>query len=233
MSAAAFHTTRWTLVVAAAHGTQDTEGAARALGELLTLYRAPLLDHARRRGLAPADAEDSVQSFLARLLRPGAIAGAQRERGRFRSFLLGAFTHHLADLRDHARAARRDARLTEPLDLDTHPLTCPAPAPDAAFDRAWALALLADVTTRFRAELAAEGRADHADALLPLLAGRSSEAPHAAAAARLGLTEPALRVALHRLRQRYRRLLRAAVAETVTNPDEIDHELRHLLAALA
>ncbi|MES2696190.1 MAG: sigma-70 family RNA polymerase sigma factor, partial [Verrucomicrobiota bacterium] len=90
-----FATTRWTLVLAAGEGTD------RALGELCSLYRSPLLTHARRRGLSPADADDAVQGFLARLLRLESLASARRERGRFRAFLLGSFNHYLADLRDH------------------------------------------------------------------------------------------------------------------------------------
>lgn len=219
-----FATTRWTLVLAAGEGT------GRALGELCSLYRAPLLAHARRRGLSPADAEDAVQSFLARLLRLESLANARRERGRFRSFLLGAFTHHLADLRDHSQAARRDARLTEALDPEARPPACHEPAPDVAFDRAWALALLDTVTARLRAEHA---NLDHFEALLPCLAGRSADTPHSDIAARLGLTESAVRVALHRLRQRYRAHLRDEVAQTVARPEDIDAELRHLLAALA
>lgn len=222
MSSDSFATTRWTLVLAAGEGT------GRALGELCSLYRAPLLAHARRRGLSSADADDAVQGFLARLLRLESLATARRERGRFRAFLLGSFNHYLADLRDHARAARRDERLSAP--LDQLGLPSADSAPDTAFDRAWALALLDTVTARLRAEHA---RPDHFDALLPCLAGRTADTPHADLAAKLGLTEPAVRVALHRLRQRYRQLLREEVAQTVPRPEDIDTELRHLLASLS
>lgn len=229
----AFATTRWTLVLAAGQGT------GRALGELCALYRAPLLAHARRRGLSPADAADAVQGFLARLLRLESLATARRERGRFRAFLLGSFNHYLADLRDHARAEKRGAGLFPPLDIAaTEAALAAAPSadltPDRAFDRAWALALLDTVTARLRTEHAApDDRTAQFDALLPCLAGRTADTPHADLAARLGLTEPAVRVALHRLRQRYRQLLREEVAQTVALPDDIDQELRHLLAALS
>jgi RNA polymerase sigma factor (sigma-70 family) len=219
---ASFATTRWTLVLAAGEGTD------RALGELCSLYRAPLLAHARRSGLSSTDAEDAVQGFLARLLRLEYLATARRELGRFRSFLLGSFNHYLADLRDHARAARRDERLASPLDQLTD-LASDESAPDTAFDRSWALALLDTVTARLRAEHAIPG---HFDALLPCLAGRTADTPHADLATKLNLTEPAVRVALHRLRQRYRQLLREEVAQTVARTDDIDTELRHLLAAL-
>lgn len=222
MSDASFATTRWTLVLAAG------AGADRALGELCSLYRAPLLAQARRSGLSAVDAEDAVQGFLARLLRLESLATARRERGRFRSFLLGSFNHYLADLRDHARAARRDERLSDRLDQLTN-LISGESAPDTAFDRAWALALLDTVTARLRAEHANPG---HFDALLPCLAGRTADTPHSSLAQQLGLTEPAVRVTLHRLRQRYRQLLREEVAQTVTHAEDIDTELRHLLTAL-
>lgn len=229
MSNDGFATTRWTLVLAAGEGTDH------ALGELCTLYRTPLLAHARRRGLSSADADDAVQGFLARLLRLESLATARRERGRFRSFLLGSFNHYLADLRDHARAEKRGARLLPPLDTAATEsalasAACDALAPDRAFDRAWALALLDTVTARLRTEHA---NPTHFDLLLPCLAGRTADTPQAELAIKLGLTEPAVRVVLHRLRQRYRQLLREEVAQTVPRPEDIDTELRHLLSALA
>ncbi len=229
MSNDSFATTRWTLVLAAGEGTD------RALGELCSLYRAPLLAHARRRGLSSADADDAVQGFLASLLRLDSLATARRERGRFRAFLLGSFNHYLADLRDHARAEKRGSHLLPPLDTAATEsalasAACANLAPDRAFDRAWALALLDTVTARLRAEAP---QPEHFDTLLPCLAGRSPDKPHSDLAARLGLTEPAVRVVLHRLRQRYRVLLRAEVSQTVARPEDIDEELRHLLAALA
>ncbi|MFA6287190.1 MAG: sigma-70 family RNA polymerase sigma factor [Opitutaceae bacterium] len=229
---ASFATTRWTLVLAAGEGT------GRALGELCALYRAPLLAHALRHGLASADAEDAVQGFFARLLRLESLATARRERGRFRAFLLGSFNHYLSDVRDHARAEKRGAHLLPPLDTTAteaalNAATSADLSPDLAFDRAWALALLDTVAARLRTEHTGPERRDHFDALLPCLAGRSSDAPHAAIAKKLGLSEPAVRVAAHRLRKRYREILRDEVSQTVARPEDIDAELRHLLAALA
>lgn len=226
---ASFATTRWTLVLAAGEGTD------RALGELCTLYRTPLLAHARRRGLSPADAEDTVQGLFASLLRRASLGSATPERGRFRTWLLGAFEHHLADEQARARALKRGGHSPRASDseaaLAVHP--SPEPAPDAAYDRAWALALLETATRRLRDEHAHSGRAAWFDTLAPALAGRTADAPHADLAAHLGLTEPALRVALHRLRQRYRQILRDEVAQTVASPEDIDAELRHLLNALS
>ena len=239
---ASFATTRWTLVLdAARHGMTDTPGASsasRALDHLCAQYRPPLLAHARRRGLAPADAEDAVQGFFTKLLRLESLATVERERGRFRAWMLAAFNHHLADQRDHDRAAKRGAHLHPTLDAEAHRRALDAAPghelpPDRAFDRAWALALLQTVSDRLRAEQAAAGRAAHFDALSPCMGGRTADAPHAELAARLGLSEPALRVALHRLRARYRELLREEVAHTVARPEDIDDELRHLIAAVA
>lgn len=195
----------------------------------------PFYAHARRHGLQAADAEDAVQGFFARLLRLESLADARRERGRFRSFLLGSFNHYLADLHDHARAEKRGAHLLPPLDTAAteaalNSAACAHLAPDRAFDRAWALTLLDTVAGRLRSEYRDPSQID---ALLPCLAGRTAGTPHAALAAKLGLSEPAVRVALHRLRQRYRQLLRDEVAQTVAQTDDIDVELRHLLAALA
>ncbi len=236
---ASFATTRWTLVLdAARQGETDTTAAGRALAGLCAQYRPPLLTHALRRGLAPPDAEDAVQGFFARLLRPESLAAVRREGGRFRSWLLAGFEHHLADRRDHDGALKRGAHLRPALDADAHAAALagaadPGLAPDRAFDRAWALALLRTVADRLRAEQAAAGRAEHFDALAPCLGGRTVEAPHMAIAARLGLSEPAVRVALHRLRQRYRQLLREEIGHTVARPEDIDDELRQLLTALS
>ena len=223
-------------MVMAAGGADDSV-ARNALGELCTRYRPPLLAHARRCGLSPADSDDAVQGFFARLLRLESLADARRERGRFRAFLLGSFNHYLADLRDHVRAEKRGAHLLPPLDTAATETALNAATsadlpPDHAFDRAWALALLETVTARLRAEYAGPERGDHFDALLPCLAGRSADAPHAAIAQKLGLSEPAVRVAVHRLRKRYREILREEVAQTVARPEDIDTELRHLLASL-
>lgn len=228
--AASFQTTRWTMVLAAG------AGAERALGELCALYRAPLVAHARRRGLTAEDAEDAAQGFFARLLRLESLAAARRERGRFRAWMRGTFNHYLSDEWDRARAGKRGGGRIVQMDTagwDAMEAAGGAPAPDAAFDRAWALTLLAAVLERLRAEHAAAGRAEWFEALAPCLAGRSEEAPQAEVAARLGVSEPALRVAVHRLRKRYRELLRAEVAETVADAGEVDVELRHLLAAVS
>ncbi|WP_309387752.1 RNA polymerase sigma factor [Cerasicoccus frondis] len=228
---AGFHTTRWSLVLAA---TRLYDNAAqRALGELCTVYRGPLLAHAQRRGLNAADAEDAVQGFYERLLRLESLATARRERGRFRSFLLGAFNHYLSDRHDHANAAKRGAGAVTAMDFsDAAIADADALAPDTAFDKAWALALLDAVLERLRVELTDAGKADWFDALAPHLGGRDEQQPQAEVAAALGLSETALRVALYRLRKRYKELLRDEVAQTLAKSEDVDAELRHLIAAL-
>jgi len=244
---APFATTRWTLVLAAAGNAASRPASSdapappdstRALAELCQTYWLPLYAHARRYPLGPADAEDAVQGFFARLLRLESLADIDRTRGRFRAFLLGSFNHYLSDLRDHARAEKRGAHLLAPLDTraaEAAFANTPAPGlpPDRAFDRAWAVALLTTVTSRLRDEHAAAGRSALFETLSPCLAGRRTDAPHAALAINLGLSEPAVRVALHRLRQRYRQLLRDEIAQTVAQPEDVDDELCLLLSTLS
>ena len=230
---ASFATTRWTLVLdAGRHARADSDSvSARALADLCAAYRPPLLGHALRRGLSQADADDAVQGFFARLLRLESLSTLRPRSVCFRAWLLGAFNHHLADLRDHARAARRDVRLEATLD-DAVLAATPEPSPDRAFDRAWALTLLQTVADRLRAEQPPE-RAPTFDLLLPALAGRGgAETSHAELAVRLGVSEPALRVTLHRLRHRFRAVLREEIAHTVGNSADVDSELRHLFSAL-
>lgn len=193
--------------------------------------RPPATAHARRcRGCRPG--------LFAGLLRLDSLAAADRERGRFRAFLLGSFNHYLSDQRDHARAGKRGAHLLAPLATEAAErafAAAPSDAlpPDAAFDRSWAIALLERVTVRLRDEHVSTKGTEFFDALSPCLAGRRQDAPHAAIAAQLGLSEPAVRVALHRLRQRYRAILREEVAHTVAADQDVDDELRVLLSAVS
>ncbi|WP_309399642.1 RNA polymerase sigma factor [Cerasicoccus maritimus] len=228
---AGFHTTRWTLVLAAVQ--PDDASARRALGELCQVYRGPLLAHAKRRGLNAIDAEDAVQGFYERLLRLESLGAARQERGRFRSFLLGSFNHYLADRRDYERAAKRGGGMVASVDSAEFAIEdFAAETPDAAFDKAWALALLDAVLARLQGELADAGKAAWFEALSPLLGGKDDAVSQAKLAVQLGLSETAFRVALHRLRKRYKELLRAEVAETLAKPEQVDDELRHLIAAL-
>jgi RNA polymerase sigma-70 factor (ECF subfamily) len=228
-----FEMTRWSIVLAA----RGDEAAAReAMAYLCTNYWYPLYAFVRRQRHDPHDAHDLTQAFFARLLEKGWLDDVSREKGRFRSFLLAAMKHFLSNERDRDRAIKRgggkplislDAQdaesryATEPRDDAT---------PERIFDRRWALTLLETVLNRLRAEMTAGGKAALFDSLKPTLAGEQSG--YAAVAARLGMTEGAVKVAAHRLRQRYRELIREEIAQTVDSENGIDEELRDLMSAL-
>ena len=231
-----FATTRWTVVLTA--GRRDTARAQQALAELCQSYWWPLYAYVRRKGHAPADAEDLTQGFFARLLALDSLGAVRREKGRFRAFLLASLNHFLADAWDKASAQKRDARQTVSLDAgsaETRYLCEPADreTPESLFERQWALTLLETVVQRLRAEQAAAGKEEQFMALRFALAGERADAPYAQVAARLGVTPEAARVAAHRLRLRYRQLLRDEIAQTVSGPAEVEEELQHLRRVLA
>jgi RNA polymerase sigma-70 factor (ECF subfamily) len=231
-----FASTRWTQILAAADPAHPE--SQEALATLCRTYWPPLYAFVRRRGHSPADAEDFTQGFFARLLRLDSLAQVRRERGRFRSFLLAALQNYLADEHDRAGAAKRGAGLVIPINANAaepgyqREAADPAAMPDAAFDRAWALTLLDTVTKRLRDDYTAAGQGGLFAALGFCLTGSRSELPYTELAAKLGLAEPAVRVAVHRLRKRYRQLLREEIAQTVARPEEVDDELRALRRAL-
>jgi RNA polymerase sigma-70 factor (ECF subfamily) len=234
---ATFVTTHWSVVLAARRS--DTTRAQAALARLCQAYWYPLYAYVRRRGYQAHDAQDLTQEFFARLLAQNWLAQADRERGRFRTFLLAALSHFLANEWDKAQAQKRGGAVQiVPLQLDSaetrygqepaDPLT-----PEQCFERRWALALLDEVLSALRTEHAAAGTEEIFDALKPCLVGDRQAQPYAALAAKLGMTEGAVKVAVHRLRQRYRQLLREEIANTVANPSEVDEEMHHLFAVLA
>jgi len=232
---AAFATTRWTLVTTAA-GT-DTLAARKALAELCRTYWYPLYAFVRRGGHSAGDAEDLTQAFFARLLEKNDVARADRARGRFRTFLLAAMKHFLANEYDRAHAAKRggghkivffDEQTAETRYARTGGGEM---TPEALFDRAWAASLLRNVMAELRDEYVGRGRGELFDRLRGLLADEPAGASSAQLAAELGLTGTALRVAVHRMRGRYRRKLRQAIADTVAGPEEVDDEIRRLFEA--
>jgi RNA polymerase sigma factor (sigma-70 family) len=229
-----FHTTHWSMVLAARGAAT---GAPAALAKLCEDYWYPLYAFIRRQGHAPHDAQDLTQEFFARLLEKGWLAGVERERGKFRSWLLASMKHFLANEWDKARALKRGGDSTfitfdddsaearyrrEPADLATA---------DLLYDRRWALTLLDRVLARLREEFVAAGKVAQFDALKGALTGEKTA--YAGIATTLGMTEGAVKVAAHRLRERYRGLIRAEIAETVATPADVDDEMRHLLAALS
>ena len=228
-----FHTTRWSIVVSA---QGDGSGVHVALAKLCHTYWFPLYAFVRRQGMSSHDAQDLTQEFFARLLAKGWLGGVDRERGRFRSWLLASMKHFLANEWDKARTARRggDAVLFSFDALDAESRLLLEPATDSAekiYDRRWATMLLDQVLARLRTEMAGAGRLAHFEALKFCLTGERSA--YAEVGARLAMSEGAVKVAVHRMRERYRALLRAEIAETVAGPEEIEDELRALLAALS
>jgi len=209
------------------------------LEALCRAYWYPLYAFVRRQGHSPDDAADLTQGFFARLLEKDWLADVSRTKGRFSSFLLAAMTHFLANEYDKARARKRGGgckivpievaaaetryRL-EPVD----PVT-----PEQLYERQWALTLLDQVLARLQAEYTQAGKSGLFASLKSCLAGTREAQPYADLASTLEMTEGAVRVAVHRLRQRYREILRDQIAQTVASPEEIEPEIRHLMRVLA
>lgn len=231
-----FRTTRWSLVLQA---RADATEPGAALAELCDAYYRPVRAYIRANVSDPECARDRTQEFFARVLRGGAFDQANPARGRFRSFILGAVKHFLANAhdRDHAlkRGGNAEIILIEPA-TDTSPgFEPPDDATmlrDALFDREWAITLLDRALQILGEELAAEGKGEQFAVLKPWLTGDVVEA-QSAAAARLALNENAVKVAIHRLRKRFREIVKAEIAQTVDGAAERQAELQHLIAALA
>ena len=231
-----FTTTHWSLVLAAGHGSRPD--AATALATLCETYWYPLYYYVRRRGYRAEEAQDLTQEFFVKLLEKGYLKVADPDRGRFRSFLLASLNHFLtAEWR--RRSARKRGGGRPPLSLNvrsgesrysqepSHDLT-----PEKAYERRWALLLLEQAVSKLRQEYAASGKAALFEHLAGFLSGEKGVL-YQQVAGDLHMSEGAIRVAVHRLRQRYRQVLRAEVAHTVAGPQHIDEELRHLMAAVA
>lgn len=232
-----FRTTHWSVVLAARDRTSDE--AQAALAALCQTYWYPLYAYVRRRGYEPADAEDLTQGFFERLLAKDYLGDLTPGLGRFRSFLLAALKHFLANAWDRGQARKRgggcvilsledqDAERRyefEPVDHGT---------PERLFERRWALTVLERVLGRLRGEYAASGKADLFDALKGCLSGGQGDGIYPRIAAQTGLKEGAARVAVHRLRRRYAEALRAEIVETVQDPAEAEDELRHFISVLS
>ena len=231
-----FATTRWSVVLAAGH--ESAPGAEEALAELCRTYWYPLYAYVRRRGYSYDDAQDLTQEFFARLIEKKYLGMVDRERGKFRSFLLASFQHFLANEWDRAQAQKRGGGMTflsleaetaesryalEPVDETT---------PETLYERRWALTLLDQTLSRLRQHYEEKGQEELFEQLKFSLTGDTGAA-YAELAERLGLTEGAIKVDVSRMRQRYRTLLREEIAHTVTTTEEVDEELLHLQAALS
>lgn len=223
-----FHTTRWTLV---RNSRGDTAEARDALAQLCELYYGPVLAFLRREGRDEDAARELAHGFFSKVLAGDFLGEAASDRGRFRSYLLGSLKHFLAKRRrDESREKRGGDAEHLPLEAE-HQIT--PPATDAFFDREWALAILDRALAALQAEEEEAGKATQFEALKPWLAGSSEPEPQEACAARLGMSSGALKVAIHRLRKRFRELVRGEIAATLDDPADLDQEMRHLVEALA
>ncbi|MFO1501758.1 MAG: ECF-type sigma factor [Verrucomicrobiota bacterium] len=232
-----FVTTQWSMVVRAARN--DSTQAAAALERLCQTYWYPLYAYVRRRGYSPQDAQDLTQAFFTRLLQRHWLGDANQARGRFRTFLLTAMSRFLADEWDKGQAQKRGGGVLHlPLQLDSAETRYgqePADraTPETCFERRYALTLLDNVLERLRLEYERDGKVALFKALHFTLIGRREKQPYADLAARLQWQEGAVKVAVHRLRKRYRAVLRDEIAATITEHEDVDEELRHLFAILA
>jgi len=231
-----FATTHWTVVLGAREsGSPDAEAALEAL---CRSYWGALYAYVRRSGRSPADAADLTQAFFVSFLERCSLKAVDPSKGKFRSFLLKALNHFLADewRRDHA--LKRGGSHTR-LSLDTEDWESrfgrdlrSEQTPELLFERRWALALFARALDRLRVEFTGAGRSEEFDHLKEFLTQPSHKGAYSAVATQLGMEEGAVSVRVHRLRKRYRELVREEVARTVSTPGEVEEELRHLLAVL-
>jgi RNA polymerase sigma-70 factor (ECF subfamily) len=230
-----FPTTRWTLVVAA--GDPGRKEAGAALASLCENYWYPLYAYLRRRGYAADQAQDLTQEFFARVLEGRYLDRADPEKGRFRSFILTSLKFFVADEGDRDRAQKRGGGALVPLEFSSGEERYqrePAhdDTPERIFERRWALSVIDRVVEKLREEFVRHGRPEHFERLKTFLLGHS-EAPYAALAGEMNTSEGALKVAIHRLRKRYRELFRQEIADTVADPSEVESELRFLAGVLS
>jgi RNA polymerase sigma-70 factor (ECF subfamily) len=232
-----FGTTHWSVVLTA--GQVPSANSEAALEKLCRVYWRPLYAYLRRRGYSFHDSQDLTQEFLARLLRRNDLGSVNRERGKFRSYLLAALNNFLANERDRATAAKRgggqdlvfwdeqDAQAAHSHEAE------PNLSPEKVYEKRWAITVLEQAFVRLQDEFAAAGKSRLFEEFKVFLADGTDNGAYPVLAAKVGMTPNAVAVAVHRLRQRYREIVRAEVAHTVGNRDQIDEEVRHLLAALA
>jgi RNA polymerase sigma factor (sigma-70 family) len=233
-----FATTHWSLVLAA--GALRPSGQAReALTTLCEIYWYPLYAFLRARGHSPADAEDLTQAFFALLLEKQVIRQADPARGRFRSFLLKSLQNFAANVHASNRAGKRGGGVA-PLSLEFEQAEgrfrlepSNGETPERTFDRRWALTLLDRVMSRLETDAVRKSKFEHFEALKPFLTGEAPQLSYSQTASSLGISEGAVKVAVHRLRRKFRDIVREEISHTVSSPAEIEDELRHLWSAVA
>jgi RNA polymerase sigma-70 factor (ECF subfamily) len=232
-----FATTHWSVVLAT--GEVASPGAAAALEVLCHTYWYPLYAYVRRRGYDVPDAQDLTQHFFSHLLQKGSLSLADRARGKFRTFLLRALQNFLANEWKHAHRIKRGGG-TAPFSLDVadaehryagEPIT--TLTPERVYEKRWAMTLLEGVLAQLQQEYAQAGRSGLFQELADVLWGKDASVSYAQIGERLGMSDAAVRGAMHRLRTRYRQRLRAEVAHTVANAQELDDELRYLITVVS
>ncbi|MFC1529735.1 RNA polymerase sigma factor [Gemmatimonadota bacterium] len=232
-----FLTTHWSLVGAASPDEASQTRARAALEELCRTYWYPLYAFVRSKGHSAVDAQDLTQAFFTRIIEKGGFATADRERGRFRSYLLGAMKHFLANEWHRAQTQKRGGQVQfvdwDALDPESRyiEMSDTSDNPEYVFDREWAVEIVTTALDTLRHEMTNSGKSDHFEVLKGSLTGEDGTTREEMAA-RLDMTGEAVKVAIHRLRKRYRDLLRAAIAETVSNEADLDDEMRYLVEVL-
>ncbi len=233
--AATFATTHWSVVLEA---QGESPAGQEALEKLCRTYWRPIYVFLRRKGVGPEEAEDTTQGFFAQLLERRSLDAVRKEKGRLRSYLLGALKYFLADEQRRTTAIKRgkgqrlipleELRADERIEMEpADPVTA-----EMIYERRWALTVLEQVLDRLKNEYATAGNAALFDSLKQLLPDEPGSPSQAEIAAQLGMTENALRQAFYRFRQRYQSLLREEIAHTVATPGDIEDELRHLIAVI-
>lgn len=231
-----FATTHWSVVLAAAE--EESPQAATALDRLCRTYWYPIYAYIRKQGYSPDDAQDLTQGFFAHILSRGFLKRADPNKGRFRSFVLGALRYFLADEWARFQAQKRGGgKLQSVIDTQVGEAKYQREAVDQLdaeniFERRWALALLDRVLERLQKDFQDSGKNAVFDALRGFLIGERGPVTYAEAATKLGMTEGAVKVTVHRMRQRYRELFREEVSHTVDEPAALEDEVRHIFAVL-
>jgi DNA-directed RNA polymerase specialized sigma24 family protein len=231
-----FCTTQWTMVFSARDPANS--GNSAALENLCRVYWPPLYTFARRKGCSPDDSQDMVQGFFARILEKDYLQAVDRSKGKFRTFLLCAFSNFLHDEWDKEnRKKRGGGTSTFSLDIDRaeeqYSIESQDASPDKLFDKSWAQVVVDSVLDRLRTEFAESGEIDRFNALQPSLMGDFQGDGYKALGAPLGLSEGGVKTVVRRMRLRFATLLREHIAATLADPADTENEMRHLLEALA
>ena len=229
-----FETTQWSLVVAA--GKDSSPEARQALAILCQKYWGPLYAFVRRKNYSVQDAQDITQGFFAQFLEHGAIRDVSRSRGRFRAYLLTSLKHYITDEWCRGQAQKRGGGdITLSLDFDSAERSYGLQAadektPEIIYQERWAMTLLNTILNSLQEEHTKSGKTELFNKLRPYLTGEDAGATYAQLAGMLNMTEGAVKVAIHRLRKRFGSLLRAEIAQTVADPDDVEDEIHHLFS---